>query len=79
MTPTPGTRRPRWWHRKHPHPPPARRGWYWDIQVSDWPTGRAEYDLTAGEALAAVRGLRPVAPPDRAGEEITGAPEGEGP
>ena len=28
--------------------------WIWTIAVSDWPIGKADYDLTAAEALAAL-------------------------
>jgi hypothetical protein len=33
-----------------------QRPWTWFVAVSDWPVGKAPYDLTPAEALRAVTG-----------------------
>jgi hypothetical protein len=35
----------------------ADESWSWSLQVSDWPIGKASYDLTADQAINAVLGL----------------------
>lgn len=53
--------------------PERADSWFWSIGVSDWPIGRADYDLTADEALAALTGRADPAPsvPGGAGDPAT--------
>lgn len=59
--------RSRWWARRRassargPGSRPANfaqsEPWSWSLGVSDWPIGKADYDLTADQAVKAVQGL----------------------